>query len=386
MGRAPCCEKDSVKRGPWTPEEDAKLLACVAQHGTGSWRTLPKKAGLQRCGKSCRLRWTNYLRPDLKHGRFSDHEEQTIVKLHAALGSRWSLIAAQLPGRTDNDVKNYWNTRLKKKLCEMGIDPITHKPISQLLADLAGSMGAMTPAPQLAGVGTGSGAGSPSAACRTITDAALGCFKDDMLNVIMRSRNPSMPSTPQGSPMSSHSASLNMPPGASSSISSPTPEAGGPQLQPFMSRSIPPFLHTSSKLVSYMPHSLSQAMASAKLDGNIAPNSCTSHNINVRTGTPASIFPPFLRFLNPPPPTRTPSSPHVNTTSIPFHPFLRATSSQNQPLSHIFHRQREDPPANVRSMTDHMDSSTSNSGKSLYATSHILSTQLEYVMLFVQLL
>ncbi|KAI5058084.1 hypothetical protein GOP47_0026254 [Adiantum capillus-veneris] len=169
MGRAPCCEKDSVKRGPWTPEEDAKLLACIGQYGTGSWRTLPKKAGLQRCGKSCRLRWTNYLRPDLKHGRFSEQEEQLIVKLHAALGSRWSLIAAQLPGRTDNDVKNYWNTRLKKKLCEMGIDPITHKPISQLLADLAGSMT----------IPKGS----------EIAEATLGCFKDDMLNVLMRRRS-----------------------------------------------------------------------------------------------------------------------------------------------------------------------------------------------------
>ncbi|KAH8947578.1 hypothetical protein BDL97_11G049700 [Sphagnum fallax] len=168
MGRAPCCEKDNVKRGPWTPEEDAKLLACIAQHGTGSWRTLPKKAGLQRCGKSCRLRWTNYLRPDLKHGRFTDHEEKLIVNLHAALGSRWSLIAAQLPGRTDNDVKNYWNTRLKKKLCEMGIDPITHKPISQLLADLAGSI-ALPKGGEIA-------------------EAALGCFKDDMLNVLMRKR------------------------------------------------------------------------------------------------------------------------------------------------------------------------------------------------------
>ncbi|KAJ7541656.1 hypothetical protein O6H91_10G069200 [Diphasiastrum complanatum] len=169
MGRAPCCEKDNVKRGPWTPEEDAKLLACIAQNGTGSWRTLPKKAGLQRCGKSCRLRWTNYLRPDLKHGRFSDHEEQLIVRLHAALGSRWSLIAAQLPGRTDNDVKNYWNTQLKKKLCEMGIDPITHKPISQLLADLAGS------------ISLPKGPGH-------IADATLGCFKNDMLNLLMRQR------------------------------------------------------------------------------------------------------------------------------------------------------------------------------------------------------
>ncbi|MCO5610821.1 hypothetical protein L7F22_065063 [Adiantum nelumboides] len=124
--------------------------------------------GLQRCGKSCRLRWTNYLRPDLKHGRFSDQEEQLIVKLHAALGSRWSLIAAQLPGRTDHNVKSYWNTRLKKKLCEMGIDPITHKPISQLLVDLAGSMT----------LPKGS----------KIAEATLGCFKDDMLNVLMRRR------------------------------------------------------------------------------------------------------------------------------------------------------------------------------------------------------
>ncbi|CAM6072891.1 unnamed protein product, partial [Sphagnum tenellum] len=134
MGRAPCCEKDSVKRGPWAPEEDTKLLAHIRQHGTGSWRTLPKKAGLRRCGKSCRLRWTNYLRPDLKHGHFTDREEQLIVNLHAALGSRWSLIAAQLPGRTDNDVKNYWNTRLKKKLAKSGWDQ-TKKTASGIADD-----------------------------------------------------------------------------------------------------------------------------------------------------------------------------------------------------------------------------------------------------------
>ncbi|KAL6195228.1 hypothetical protein ACLB2K_030848 [Fragaria x ananassa] len=105
MGRIPCCEKDNVKRGQWTPEEDNKLSSYIAQHGTRNWRLIPKNAGLQRCGKSCRLRWTNYLRPDLKHGQFSDAEEQIIVKLHSVVGNRWSLIAAQLPGRTDNDVK-----------------------------------------------------------------------------------------------------------------------------------------------------------------------------------------------------------------------------------------------------------------------------------------
>ncbi|MCO5578311.1 hypothetical protein L7F22_032151 [Adiantum nelumboides] len=128
MGRAPCCEKVGLKRGPWTPEEDQKLIAYINENGHGSWRALPKKAGLLRCGKSCRLRWTNYLRPDIKRGEFSLSEEQSIIQLHALLGNRWSAIASHLPKRTDNEIKNYWNTHLKKKLLKMGLDPVTHKP------------------------------------------------------------------------------------------------------------------------------------------------------------------------------------------------------------------------------------------------------------------
>ncbi|KAL4284125.1 hypothetical protein GQ457_16G031280 [Hibiscus cannabinus] len=135
MVRPPCCDKLNVKKGLWSEEEDAKILAYVSKHGTGNWTAVPKKAGLRRCGKSCRLRWTNYLRPDLKRESFTPQEEELIILLHAAIGSRWSIIAQQLPGRTDNDVKNYWNTKLKKKLSEMGIDPVTHKPFSQILAD-----------------------------------------------------------------------------------------------------------------------------------------------------------------------------------------------------------------------------------------------------------
>ncbi|CAM9003170.1 unnamed protein product [Rhodiola kirilowii] len=135
MGRPPCCDKTNVKRGLWTAEEDAKILAYVASHGVGNWTLVPQKAGLNRCGKSCRLRWTNYLRPDLKHEGFTAEEEDYIIELHKAVGSRWSLIAKKLPGRTDNDVKNYWNTKLKKKLASMGIDPITHKPISRVVTD-----------------------------------------------------------------------------------------------------------------------------------------------------------------------------------------------------------------------------------------------------------
>ncbi|KAM1733502.1 hypothetical protein ACFX11_019096 [Malus domestica] len=117
MGRAPCCDKANVKKGPWSPEEDATLKAYIEKHGTGgNWITLPQKIGLRRCGKSCRLRWLNYLRPNIKHGGFSEEEDNIICSLYMSIGSRWSIIAAQLPGRTDNDIKNYWNTRLKKKL------------------------------------------------------------------------------------------------------------------------------------------------------------------------------------------------------------------------------------------------------------------------------
>ncbi|XP_022136093.1 transcription factor MYB41-like [Momordica charantia] len=133
MGRAPCCDKNGLKKGPWTPEEDQKLTSYIQIHGPGNWRNLPKNAGLQRCGKSCRLRWTNYLRPDIKRGRFSFEEEETIIQLHSVLGNKWSAIAARLPGRTDNEIKNYWNTHIRKRLLRMGIDPVTHTPRLDLL-------------------------------------------------------------------------------------------------------------------------------------------------------------------------------------------------------------------------------------------------------------
>jgi len=132
MGRHSCCYKQKLRKGLWSPEEDEKLMNHITKHGHGCWSTVPKLAGLQRCGKSCRLRWINYLRPDLKRGAFSQEEEDLIIELHAVLGNRWSQIATRLPGRTDNEIKNLWNSSIKKKLRQKGIDPNTHKPLAEV--------------------------------------------------------------------------------------------------------------------------------------------------------------------------------------------------------------------------------------------------------------
>ncbi|KAK6250928.1 hypothetical protein SCA6_004933 [Theobroma cacao] len=116
MGRAPCCTKVGLKRGPWTATEDTLLTNYIKSHGEGHWRSLPIKAGLLRCGKSCRLRWMNYIRPDIKRGNITPDEDDLIIRLHSLLGNRWSLIAKRLPGRTDNEIKNYWNSHLSKRV------------------------------------------------------------------------------------------------------------------------------------------------------------------------------------------------------------------------------------------------------------------------------
>ncbi|KAB2627812.1 transcription factor WER-like [Pyrus ussuriensis x Pyrus communis] len=118
MGRSSRCEKDGLRRGSWTDAEDQILLDYVREHGEGRWEKLSRETGLKRCGKSCRLRWLNYLRPDIKRGNITQEEEELIIRLHKLLGNRWSLIAGRLPGRTDNEIKNYWNSILRKKAKE----------------------------------------------------------------------------------------------------------------------------------------------------------------------------------------------------------------------------------------------------------------------------
>ncbi|KAL4570629.1 hypothetical protein LXL04_026288 [Taraxacum kok-saghyz] len=120
MGRAPCCSKVGLHRGAWSTEEDKLLTEYIQTNGEGQWRSLPSKAGLLRCGKSCRLRWMNYLRPGIKRGNFTPDEDELIIKLHSIHGNRWSFIATELAGRTDNEVKNHWNSHLKRKALDGG--------------------------------------------------------------------------------------------------------------------------------------------------------------------------------------------------------------------------------------------------------------------------
>ncbi|KAL0446864.1 UNVERIFIED_CONTAM: Transcription factor [Sesamum latifolium] len=116
-----------LRRGPWTLEEDNLLIQYISCHGEGRWNSLAKFAGLKRTGKSCRLRWLNYLKPDIKRGNLTPHEQLTILELHSKWGNRWSKIAQHLPGRTDNEIKNYWRTRVQKQARQLKVDSNSKK-------------------------------------------------------------------------------------------------------------------------------------------------------------------------------------------------------------------------------------------------------------------
>nr|XP_009792963.1 PREDICTED: transcription factor MYB48-like [Nicotiana sylvestris] len=110
--------QEEIRRGPWTEQEDLQLVFYVKLFGDRRWDFLAKVSGLKRTGKSCRLRWVNYLNPDLKRGKMTPQEERLVLELHCKWGNRWSRIARKIPGRTDNEIKNYWRTHMRKKAQE----------------------------------------------------------------------------------------------------------------------------------------------------------------------------------------------------------------------------------------------------------------------------
>ncbi|KAH6805372.1 myb domain protein 62 [Perilla frutescens var. frutescens] len=126
------CESSELRRGPWTLEEDNLLIQYISCHGEGRWNSLAKFAGLKRTGKSCRLRWLNYLKPDIKRGDLTPHEQLLILELHSKWGNRWSKIAQHLPGRTDNEIKNYWRTRVQKQARQLKVDSNSNKFIEAI--------------------------------------------------------------------------------------------------------------------------------------------------------------------------------------------------------------------------------------------------------------
>ncbi|KAL8197973.1 hypothetical protein R6Q57_030000 [Mikania cordata] len=136
MRQSTCNTSLVLRKGAWTVQEDMLLKSCIQKHGEGKWHLVPLRAGLNRCRKSCRLRWLNYLRPNIKKGAFGEDEVDLMLRIHRLIGNRWSLIAGRMPGRTANDVKNYWNTHVRSRPKQQKEEPKDVEPSQHTMATI----------------------------------------------------------------------------------------------------------------------------------------------------------------------------------------------------------------------------------------------------------